>query len=386
MYSHMAEDPGATWLHILQPMNPFRYSGPVPPEEVIDRDGEVDQMLNTAESANNTRLLAPREYGKTSLLGRVLAQAGAQGWAMVYVDFFGVLTLADVARRIETAYADQLSGDLARWFAGVRRRLPRVRLGGGPVPASADVELDPQAEDPLIKRLAMPRQILEKSGRRTLVVFDEFQAVLTARSDSDEVIRSEIQHHGDSASYIFAGSEVGMMRELFESRRRAFYRQARHIDLRPLEPDDLGEYISARFEQTGRAVSVDALSALLDLCQGHPRASMLVAHGLWSYTEPRGEADLECFQSAERDALEQAAVDLRGLWRGLSRTEQGLATALARGEAPFSRTRSDAGNRGEGARGALNSLMDRGEVVREGKRYHLVDPLFAELLRRNWQP
>jgi uncharacterized protein len=367
-------------------MNPFRFSGPVAPEEVIDRDAEVDQMLKTAESANNTRLLAPREYGKTSLLGRVLAEAGGQGWATVYVDFFGVLTLADIARRIETAYADQLSGDLARWFAGVRKRLPRVRLGGGPVPASADLELDPQAEDPLIKRLAMPRQVLDKSGRRTLVVFDEFQAVLTARADSDEVIRSEIQHHGDAASYIFAGSEVGMMRELFASRHRAFYRQAKHIDLHPLEPDDLGEYIASRFAQTGRTVGADALSALLDLCQGHPRASMLAAHALWAHTEAQGEADLEAFESAERDALEQAAVDLRGLWQGLSRTEQGLATALARGEAPFSRTRSDAGNRGEGAREALNSLTDRGEVVREGKQYHLVDPFFAELLRRNWQP
>ena len=367
-------------------MNPFRYSGPVPPEEVVDREAEVAQMLDTAESANNVRLLAPREYGKTSLLGRVLAGADKQGWATVYVDFFGVLTLADIARRIEAAYSDQLEGDLARWYAGVRKRLPRVRLGGGPIPASADLELDPQAEDPLLKRLAMPRRILERSGRRTLVVFDEFQAVLSARSDADEVIRSEIQHHGEAASYIFAGSEVGMMRDLFASRRRAFYRQAKHMDLDPLEPDDLGEYISSRFERTGRTVGADALAALLDLCEGHPRASMLVAHGLWDHTGPGGEADLEAFHEAEREALEEAAIDIRALWRGLSRTEQGLVTALARGEAPFSRTRSDAGNRGEGARQALNSLIDRGEVVRDGKRYHLVDPFFAELLRRNWQP
>lgn len=366
-------------------MNPFRYSGPVAPEEVIDRDAEVAQMLETAESANSTRLLAPREYGKTSLLGRVLAEAGARGWATVYVDFFGVLTLADIARRVEAAYSDQLSGDLARWFAGARKRLPRVRLGGGPVPGSADVELDPQGEDPLIERLAMPRRILAKKGGRTLVVFDEFQAVLTARSDADAVIRSEIQHHGEAASYIFAGSEVGMMRELFASRQRAFYRQARHIDLAPLEPDDLGEYVSSRFERTGRAVSAEGLAALLDFCEGHPRAAMLLAHGLFENTEPGGEADLETFQTAEHDALERAAGDLRGMWKGLSRTEQGLATALARGEAPFSRARSDAGNRGAGAREALESLLGKGEVVRENERYRLVDPFFAELLRRSWQ-
>lgn len=367
-------------------MNPFRFTGPVEPEEVINRNAEVAKMHKTAESGNSTRLLAPREYGKTSLLGRVAAERAAEGWATVYVDFFGVLTLADIARRVETAYADQLSGDLARWFAGVRKRLPVVRLGGGPLPASADVALDPQAEDPLVKRLDMPKRILERSGRRTLVVFDEFQAVLAARPDCDEVIRSVIQHHGDAASYIFAGSEVGMMRELFASRRRAFYRQAAHVDLRPLEPDDVADYVVSRFERTGRSVSPDALSALLELCQGHPRASMLMAHGLWAHSSPRSEADLTAFDAAEKEALDTAATDLRALWRGLSRTEQGLVTALARGEAPFSRTRSDAGNRGDGARKALDALVDSGEVTVTDGRYVLVDPFFAELLRRNWRP
>lgn len=369
-------------------MNPFRFSAPVAPEEVIDREDEVTQMVATAESANNTRLLAPREYGKTSLLGKVLVTSRDQGWATVYVDFFGVLTLGDIARRIEASYADQLSGDLARWFAGVRRRLPRLRLGGGPLPASAEVELDPQAEDPLIKRLAMPRQILEKKAVRTLVVFDEFQAVLRARPDADKVIRSEIQHHNEAASYIFAGSEVGMMQELFASRDRAFYRQAKLIDLSPLEPDVLGDYVSSRFERTGRSIGADALSALLERSRGHPRAAMLLAHGLWERTTHGGEAGLEAFDAAERDALAQASIDLRGLWVGLSRTEQGLVTALARGEAPFSRSRSDGGNRGEGARDALDSLISKGEVLPPaGSRgCELVDPFFAELLRRDWQP
>lgn len=48
-----------------------------------------------------------------------------------------------------------------------------------------------------------------------MVVFDEFQGVLSAQANADEVIRSEIQHHDDAASYIFAGSEVGMMDTLF---------------------------------------------------------------------------------------------------------------------------------------------------------------------------
>jgi hypothetical protein len=367
-------------------MNPFRYSGPVDAGDVIDRDTELAQMLGTAESANNSRVLAPREFGKTSLLRKLLKLADEDGWATVYVDFFGILTLADAANRIERAYKDQLRGDLATWFETVRRRLARGRVGGGPLPVSVDVELSPQAEEPLLERLAMPRRILAKNGQRTLVVFDEFQDVLATREDADEVIRSEIQHHGEAASYVFAGSDVGMMRELFAERRRAFYRQAARVDLEPLADGDLGEFIVDRFGLSGRTIGPDALAALLDRVEGHPRAAMLLAHELWTRTSAEGAADLELFEAAERDALEKSAADLRALWKGLNKSERGIITALARGEAPFSRNRSDAAGRGSGAQAAMQKLIDAGEVVGGDAGPRIIDPFFAELVRRDWNP
>lgn len=57
----------------------------------------------------------------------------------VYVNFFGVVTAGDIADRIEVAYAEQLRGSLARWFDGIRAT---GRLGGGPIPASAELSVD----------------------------------------------------------------------------------------------------------------------------------------------------------------------------------------------------------------------------------------------------
>src|SRR3954447_18904842 len=163
-------------------MNPFRYSEPVPPDELLDRDREAAELLERAEDGNNSRLVAPRRYGKTSRLGRLLRDARGAGWNAVYVDFFGVLTAADIAERIERAYGGQLQGRVAAWFAGARRMLrPTFTAGGGIVPAKASVRLDPQAEAPLLDRLALPARLHEKTGVRTLVVFDEFQDVLAAR-------------------------------------------------------------------------------------------------------------------------------------------------------------------------------------------------------------
>lgn len=364
-------------------MNPFRYSGPVEASEVIDRRAELAELLATAESANNSRLLAPREFGKTSLLRKLTEEASKRGWATVYVDFFGVVSLADVAKRIESAYRRQLQGDLATWFEASRRRFSSIRLGGGPIPGSAELDVGP-AETALLDRLNAPLKMLEARGLRTLVIFDEFQDVLEAREDADEVIRSAIQHHGEAASYVFAGSELGVMRELFATRRRAFYRQANRVDLEPLDSGDLGEYVLDRFGAGGRSIGPDALSALLDRCEGHPRCAMLLAHELWERAEGGTAVELEAYEAAEEAALEKASSDLRAIWRGLPRGDHELLVKLAHGNPPYSRSAEATAKPGGTVKAAITRLEDAGEIVGTPSGYKIVDPFFAELLRRGW--
>ena len=364
-------------------MNPFRYSGPVTASEVIDREEEIERLMSTAESANNSRVVAPREYGKTSLLNKLRERAAGEGWATVSVDFFGVTNLADVALRVESAYQQQLTGDLARWFEAARKRFPRLRIGGGPVPASVDVDVSP-AEGGLIDRLNTPQGVLRSHGLRTLVVFDEFQDVLEAGDDADKVIRSAIQHHGEAASYVFAGSELGLMRELFGDRRRAFYRQADRVELAPLDPLPLGNYVSERFRVGGKSISAQALGALLDRARGHPRAAMLLAHELWDLADSGSEADVSVYFAAESTALEKASADLRALWRGLNSSDRDVLTKLARGEGPYARSDDEPRVSGGTVKGALRRLEDAGELIERSGSFVIVDPLLAELIRRGW--
>ena len=58
--------------------NPFVYSHPLPPEEIIDRDEETHELLKNAVGGHFVRLYGPRKYGKTSLLQRALRDGEAQ--------------------------------------------------------------------------------------------------------------------------------------------------------------------------------------------------------------------------------------------------------------------------------------------------------------------
>ena len=363
--------------------NPFKYSSPVDPRDMIDRERELAGLLELAEGAHNSRLVAPRRYGKSSLLHAAQAKSEDVGMVPVYVNFFGVVTAADIAERIEVAYAEQLRGSLARWFDGVRATF---RLGGGPLPASAEVSVDARAQQPLLERLALPRRLFEKHGRRCLVAFDEFQDALTASDRIDAVIRSEIERHGDAASYVFAGSHVGMMRELFTDKRRAFYAQARQIDLTALDQGDVAAFISTRFEESGKRAG-EALAPLLELAAGHPQRSMLLAHFLWEETPARGTATGRTWTSALARVLEvEAAEELRAAWSALNAGERRALLAICIGQPPYSRStqRHVGGSRGGGMEHAIRSLLDTGELVEDRRAstgYAVVDPLLAHWIR-----
>ncbi len=359
-------------------INPFRYTEPVPREELIDRDSEAARLVATAVEGNNSRLVAPRRYGKTSLLRRV-ARELPKGWVSVYIDFFGVLTVDDVAERIERAYASQLTGRLRSWFTGLRRQLrPTVRIGGGPVPAGLEIDLQP-ATASLVDRLALPRRLHERHGRRVFVIFDEFQDVLAAEQRIDAVIRSEIQHHAEAASYAFAGSHVGMMSQLFGDRRRAFYGQARPIDLTPLADVELAEFIADRFERSGKRIG-QALEPLLALVEGHPQRAMLAAHAVWEATPAGSEANEETWSAAYDRIVADTRPELRAIWTGLPTGQRRVLAALAVGQSLYSTRREHGGSRGGATKGALDALVDRGEVDLT-RPPRIVDPLFAAWIR-----
>lgn len=359
-------------------INPFRYSGPVSAGDLIGRDGETEQLQRTAEEGNNSRLVAPRRYGKTSLLRRLTEEVRTDGWEAVYVDFFGVVTLADVAQRIDRAYSRDLSGPVARWYDGLRRSLSGLTLGAGPVSAGLTLAAGTQA---LQDRLDLPRRLHAKHGRRVLVVFDEFQGVLTAQSDADALIRAEIQHHADVASYVFAGSHVGMMRELFGDRRRAFYAQARELALPPLSDDATVAFLTRRFAATGRDVGT-ALAPLLAVADGHPQRTILLAHALWEQTPAGAVADESSFADGLARTLTELLSEFQGMWSGLPTGQRRVLVQVADNTAGLYAVGT--AGRGGSIGTALAALVDRGEVVadpalRTGHR--IVDPLLARWLR-----
>ena len=368
---------------MITDVNPFIYSHPLAPDDIIDRDSETTELLTAAVGGHYVRLYAPRKYGKTSLLRRVLRDGERQeGLIPILVDLYGVLSIADVAIRFERAYARQLKGKLR---ARIEEFLQSTGLGLslGALGIGARLQLEPRA-DPLPALhtlLDLPLRLEEGGSFRALIVLDEFQDI-TKVKDMDALLRSHIQFQGEVASFVFAGSEPGLMRELFEDRERPLYGQAVPMRLERLGDADIAAYVAERFRSTGRSAG-EAVNPLLAAAQGHPQRTMLLAHRLWELVPPGATATLSHWASAHAGALGELQPEFDANWRRLSTNEQKALRAVVAGDgSPYRRPvleQLDAPK--SSIRAALSQLLARALVEQRGEEYVLVDPLFAEWVR-----
>src|ERR1700757_3024885 len=243
-------------------INPFRFGGPLPPEQMIDREADTDELLALAEGGHSFRLVGPRRYGKTTLLRRVIDTAGREGMATVLVDLQDVLSIAEIVVRIERGY-DRLKGPIRKHIENLLRTWNiGLALGGGGFTATLQRNPNVDVESVLLRLLELPAALFDRDGTTSLIAFDEIQDVL-AVPGADGKIRSVIQHQMDAATYAFAGSAPGVVQQLFADPKRPLLDQAVPRHLAPLPLGDVGAYVALRFQQTGRDAG-GALAPMLE--------------------------------------------------------------------------------------------------------------------------
>jgi hypothetical protein len=234
-----------------------------------------------------------------------------------------------------------------------------------------------------LELLDVPRALHKRDGGLTVVCLDEFQDLLVADDALDGLFRSVIQHHGEAAAYVFAGSQPSLMDALFSEHERPFFGQARPLELPPLPVAEAANDIESLIAAAGLDAGV-AVDELLAFTGGHPQRTILLAHHLYNLLEVPEPPDDLAAASIER-ALAETRDAHQALWDSVGRTERLVLLALADGQAP---TGSFVAGEHRVARSTLQDalerlLTDERQVRRDTSgRPSLLDPLFAEWLRR----
>jgi len=72
-------------------MNPFSYGSVVSGDYFFNRLEEIKQIKTDLKNGNNLILYAPRKFGKTSLVNKVLTELEDENYNTIYLDFFNVI-------------------------------------------------------------------------------------------------------------------------------------------------------------------------------------------------------------------------------------------------------------------------------------------------------
>lgn len=318
--------------------NPFRFGSLALDEAFTDRLSEVREIVADVRNGQDVVILAPRRYGKSSLVWRAAQQLVASKVLVAQVNLMTTPTPAKLAEKLARAIHDDVASPLfrakerLRVFQGLRVR-PTVTVDPDDTSVSFGFDLGAASEEDvsatLERLLELPAELAAQRNRRVALVFDEFQEILDIDDRLPRLMRSVFQEQPDVA-HVYLGSRRHMMRRLFSDEQEPFWRSAKQVELDVIAPELFVAFLRERFAETGRTLTDDALDRLLDVTGGHPYATQELAYFLWQETPRRRRAGLEQLDVALTKVLRSEHAHFSLLWGKATGTQRQLLLALAR--------------------------------------------------------
>jgi uncharacterized protein len=376
------------------PANPFKF-GPLALDEAFtDRQAEIDSLVADARNGQDVVVLAPRRYGKSSLVWRVAQELVKDDVLVAQVDLMRTPTKDQLAAKLAKTIHEELATrlwnarDRLRVFAGLRLKpVITVNPNDGAVSFSFDARAAEEDIDATLEELLTTLgRIAADRERRVVLVLDEFQEVVDIDPSLIKLMRSVFQEQPEVA-HIYLGSKRHMMRQIFNDENEPFWRSAKQTELDVIPPDLFERYALAKFEETGKRLEPDACKSAVELTGGHPYATQEVLYFLWEAT-PAGEAaDLATVESALDATLRSEHSHFTLIWDGVSSAQKRVLQALA-SESPGRPLSNDYQRRHSlpatpTVQTALKAL-ERAELVKRLGRgeYAVAEPFLTEWIRR----
>jgi len=121
----------------------------------------------------------------------------------------------------------------------------------------------------------LPEKIAMRENRKFYVFLDEFGDV--QKYDGQEVLKflRAIILRQRHVTYIFAGRQESIIKEIFYSRGHPFFQFALNYDLGPVDTTSFQKYLADKFETLNINIGSEIIEAILRKTQGHPFYTML---------------------------------------------------------------------------------------------------------------
>ncbi|MGH2862306.1 MAG: AAA family ATPase [Solirubrobacteraceae bacterium] len=376
--------------------NPFTFGDLALDEAFTDRADEVRELASDMRNGQNVLVYAPRRYGKSSLVLRAAQEALRQKALVGYCDLMKIPTKERFAAALaKTIYADIASpiGQAFEQAVELFRNL-RVRPTMEVDPADGTLRFSFQAgrrrsdiDETIERLLELFGELAAERKRRVVIIFDEFQEVISLDPQFPNLMRAVFQTQPE-VSHVYLGSKRHILERIFNDKNEPFWRSAKQLEIGMIQPSAFAPFLRDRFTASGKTIAQDALQRLLEVSGGHPYGTQELAYFVWELVPPGGEASDETLQDAIARVLRSEHNHLSQLWDEAPHPQRLAMLALADEptDGPYSARYHE--NHELPANPTLQTAL-RGLINKEivGRApdggYHVIEPFLAQWLRRD---
>ncbi len=369
----------------------FLYDVLIDEKDVCDRNRELGEMLGAARKNKRIVLLAPRRYGKTSIVKNVIGKA-ASGFRpkrlVLAVDFMSVNSLRSIALRLNHGIGQGLARRFspANLLEQASRLVKRFSVGmelnpitGAP---TVQINMNPARDEENI--LLLSDTIVSISNHQPLMlIFDEFQDIGLV-PEAEGLLRSMLQNVSQ-ASVFLLGSKRHLMERMLGDANAPLFGYGDEMTLGPIALEAWEPYFDERLAPRGAAISLSALKYLVDRMCDVPNA--ICELGAWLQDYHSGQRiDEAAVESALDNMVERKqgyAYRLSGLTAIQRRLLYNVSIIGFVAEPAGKEFVQMTGLAKSTVASGLNQLLDRGIVEQELNRgWRLSDPILAHYMRR----
>jgi uncharacterized protein len=268
--------------------NPFVYGEIVPVEAFLDREAERAQLVHDLLSGQKVFLVAPRRYGKSSLVAVVLDEVQAQGARTVSLTVTQYATYRAFLESFAEAClrAADLGAKLRDLVRGLFSLRPRITYEAGAAgEPGLRLSFEPSRSVKDDHRLArevfgLPAVLADRTAHPWVVALDEFQKITDFDGSLvEDALRAAVQTQR-RVGYVFSGSEPSLMAQMLRPR-RPFYKAGPLLALGKIPEPGFVSAIVDRFGQSRIRMGESLARDLVQRARNVPYDVQRLAHELW---------------------------------------------------------------------------------------------------------
>jgi AAA+ ATPase superfamily predicted ATPase len=250
-----------------------------------NREQERALLKSRIEAQEHSVLVAPRRYGKTSLMAQVLTENSFEG---TNIDFFFILSQEDVINLLTTQVSKLMLSIMPKGASAIKQSIKHLSSVHSKLTFNflgQQLEIKPiiNSNKTITDVLLALDDLADKVKKNCVLIFDEFQQI--GELNESHAIEASIRHaveRSQCVSYIFCGSKRHLLNKMFSDRTRPLYHLCDLMSIGRIASPYYHSFLKNIAKRRWRKIiSTESINEILQLSKNHPYYVNALCRVLW---------------------------------------------------------------------------------------------------------